>query len=260
MGRQTGSWRLPVCVEVSDWEADRLDVSTPCRMRVKRTCDPMAAGQEGGLVNPNIVIMGVPRAGGSLVARSLRLLGWEYLLDADSDGQSQAVMSIQHQMLDRRTGTFDPASFPEDEARAILQAAPLPWVLKDVTFVFTLQQWGPLLEEAGTDQGVVLMNVVRDPDDLRRSWAKRQRARREATRARADGALVTQAHNIPLDVWIAQTDRAYACWPGPKIQLRYHQLVSMLAPQRRSHRHRRGSTSANENPMYDSSMLPAMFS
>ncbi len=124
-------------------------------------------------MNPNIVIIGVPRSGTSIVANMIRALGWNYASDSNWGGESRAVVSIHREMIDREKHDFLPERFDEKAAREVLRDLKAPWVLKDPSWSFTLPLWEPLLREANGDRPLVLVWSTRDLSAVEASWRRR---------------------------------------------------------------------------------------
>ncbi|MFQ5494695.1 MAG: hypothetical protein ACE5EX_04880 [Phycisphaerae bacterium] len=173
----------------------------------------------GCQMNPNIVIIGVPRSGTSILASMIQTLGWHYAPDANWGGESAAVMAVQRKMIDRERHTFSTDRFDAVAARTALAPLTAPWVLKDTSLSFTLHVWAPLLHTASGDRPLVLMCSTRDTAQVERSWRRRTGLPSGGTYIRDDGTVATQRSDITLPEWCARAVETYDRWSGVKVRI-----------------------------------------
>lgn len=170
-------------------------------------------------MNPNIVILGVPRSGTSITASMIRALGWNYAPDSNWGGESKALLAIHHSMIDRDKRAYVAERFDERAAREVLRDLKAPWVLKNPTWSFTLPLWEPLLREASGDRPLVLIWSTRDPSKVEASWRRRTGLPAAGSQVRPDGTIAGKRSDITIPEFYAQAQRTFENWDGVKIRV-----------------------------------------
>ncbi len=200
--------------------AESNTVTTGKPLMEPREYDPATAVYLSKIPRPNLLMMGIGHSGTSIATKMLNAMGWnlpEPRGDGGRAGESEAARAHDMRYCRQLANGKSPV-FNEQLAMKVVSELKEPYVFKHPRFVITLQLWAPFLP-----QDALLIWVTRNLVDTQESHTRRGHMRDDSS---LHPAATVKGH-------FEYAKNTYAWWPGPKVVIRYEDLVRAVSLFRR---------------------------
>jgi hypothetical protein len=165
----------------------------------------------------NILIMGVPRSGTSILADMINKLGWNFAPDANWCGESRYIEEINKWMINTKIASNIDILMKIEEVKRFAKKQQTPWVIKSPSFCYTLKAIRKCFDD------FILIAIRKPQDKLEESWHKLLGTKVKEV----DGELI-DAGGQSLSEWSRMLQKSYAEYTGPKVMLDYDKLTEAV--------------------------------
>lgn len=170
----------------------------------------------------NLLIMGVPHSGTTIVAAMINALGWKYEeteYDYKRRWSHRWFINVNSSLIGHETGRN---KMNEEKLKAIpgtiftnLERMPKPFFINDTRLIFALKHWHCIIEKYNP----ILILITREKERLRHSFKRRSQYSK---------GKIAGKHGKSVLQLTEYANKSFEEWPGDKFTLNYTKISDAI--------------------------------